>query len=446
MRNILGVFIVVFLIAPFTYAETNAEIQAKIDALMTQIRGLQATLGQTPRVVTSSVSANCPAIIRALALGARGSDVTALQVFLKARGYFSEEATGYFGALTEAAVQKMQAANNLVSSGTVASTGYGALGPRTRALIASLCSSTGTPSPASTSQAAPTPASTLQCPQITSATAPAASCGGSWQKLMSLGCHVGWKCVLSSFGANKPPIISSIDGPTSLDINAYATWKVNAVDPEGGALTYSVTWGDEAAADILLSIAGLGGSYSSSASMSHSFLKAGTRFVEFSVKDSAGAVSTGAITVRVASGAASGTYTNPVTPAPSAASCITPWGSQVVISGSIAYWQPFFTEGAYFATTSPVMRCDNGSWKKCDIEGNKCQTYTPPTSPGGSGAFRSYPGTIGTPCPKLGNTLDVSVPPGTQLCQWLSCTITTEIQTVKLRCTDAGWTDFVKSN
>ena len=55
-------------------------------------------------------------------------------------------ATGYFGKLTEAAVQQWQSSHGLVSSGTAATTGYGAVGPKTRAAIASACSGVSSPS------------------------------------------------------------------------------------------------------------------------------------------------------------------------------------------------------------------------------------------------------------------------------------------------------------
>ncbi len=43
--------------------------------------------------------------------------------------------TNYFGSLTERAVQKFQAKYDVVSSGTPNSTGYGVVGPKTRAKL-----------------------------------------------------------------------------------------------------------------------------------------------------------------------------------------------------------------------------------------------------------------------------------------------------------------------
>src|SRR6185295_12563709 len=50
---------------------------------------------------------------------------------------------GYFGSLTQAAVQRFQAAQGIVSSGTPSTTGYGRVGPTTMARINDLM---GTPS------------------------------------------------------------------------------------------------------------------------------------------------------------------------------------------------------------------------------------------------------------------------------------------------------------
>ena len=55
-----------------------------------------------------------------------------LQQWLYQNGYYPQGlVTGYYGALTQAAVQNFQAKNGIVSSGTPDSTGYGNVGPKT---------------------------------------------------------------------------------------------------------------------------------------------------------------------------------------------------------------------------------------------------------------------------------------------------------------------------
>jgi hypothetical protein len=70
-----------------------------------------------------------------------GSDVEGLQTFLSMNAYIYPEAavTGYFGPLTQAAVQRFQTAQGVVSAGTPATTGYGVVGPNTRISIAHSC-------------------------------------------------------------------------------------------------------------------------------------------------------------------------------------------------------------------------------------------------------------------------------------------------------------------
>ena len=86
----------------------------------------------------------CPNLARNLSFGSRGQDVTELQTFLIAEGDLAAgNNTGYFGRMTEAAVKSWQAKNGVVSSGTPSTTGFGAVGPRTRAKIASLCGGVG---------------------------------------------------------------------------------------------------------------------------------------------------------------------------------------------------------------------------------------------------------------------------------------------------------------
>ena len=98
---------------------------------------------------------SCPQPIRNLSFGSRGSDVIQLQQYLISQNLLAaDSATGYFGRLTEASVQQWQAARGIVSSGTPASTGYGAVGPRTRAAIAGCGSSVSAVSTGSSSSVA----------------------------------------------------------------------------------------------------------------------------------------------------------------------------------------------------------------------------------------------------------------------------------------------------
>lgn len=80
------------------------------------------------------------AIVSQLSLGSQGEQVTQLQTYLATNAsiYPSGLITGYFGPLTQAAVQRFQAAQGIVSSGTPATTGYGRVGPQTMAAINNL--------------------------------------------------------------------------------------------------------------------------------------------------------------------------------------------------------------------------------------------------------------------------------------------------------------------
>lgn len=83
----------------------------------------------------------CPSFVRALARGVSGEDVSDLQAFLASDPEIYPEglATGYFGRLTEKALQRFQVLHGIVSAGSPENTGYGILGPKTRAKIMELC-------------------------------------------------------------------------------------------------------------------------------------------------------------------------------------------------------------------------------------------------------------------------------------------------------------------
>lgn len=80
-----------------------------------------------------------------LDIGSTGQEVTDLQTYLASNSslYPSGLVTGYFGALTQAGVQRFQAAQGIVSSGSPTTTGYGRVGPSTRARLNALMTSSG---------------------------------------------------------------------------------------------------------------------------------------------------------------------------------------------------------------------------------------------------------------------------------------------------------------
>jgi peptidoglycan hydrolase-like protein with peptidoglycan-binding domain len=70
-----------------------------------------------------------------LYLGSRGAAVIQLQLFLIQHNYLKASATGLFGSLTQKAVQSFQCTQNLICSGSPATSGWGSVGPKTRQVI-----------------------------------------------------------------------------------------------------------------------------------------------------------------------------------------------------------------------------------------------------------------------------------------------------------------------
>ncbi len=117
-------------------SQTVAELQAQVQALSKSVALLQQ---QKP--TSTSAPASCSAIAPTLKQGSSGAAVTQLQQFLARDPSVYPEGlvTGYFGSLTQAAVQRFQAKNGIVSSGSPSTTGYGQVGPKTAAVILAQC-------------------------------------------------------------------------------------------------------------------------------------------------------------------------------------------------------------------------------------------------------------------------------------------------------------------
>jgi len=73
-----------------------------------------------------------------LSRGSSGTEVTSLQKALKNEGVYSGDVTGYYGLLTEQAVQSFQEKHGIISYGSPRSTGYGNVGWGTLSKLNSL--------------------------------------------------------------------------------------------------------------------------------------------------------------------------------------------------------------------------------------------------------------------------------------------------------------------
>lgn len=104
---------------------TSPNVLTLLQDVLVRVAGLQSAISGSPTITFSQSLYN----------GIQNSDVTALQNFLNSQGteiYPEGLVTGYFGSLTEKAVQRFQVKYGLAQPGDP---GYGYVGPKTRAKI-----------------------------------------------------------------------------------------------------------------------------------------------------------------------------------------------------------------------------------------------------------------------------------------------------------------------
>jgi hypothetical protein len=121
---------------PLANAQTSASLAATIASLQAQIAALTAQLNSS----TGTTGTTTYDFTSDLTVGSSGSQVSALQAFLIAQGDLTgvSAPTGYFGALTQKALAKYQAANGITPS-------VGYFGPKTRAFVNALSTTTTPP-------------------------------------------------------------------------------------------------------------------------------------------------------------------------------------------------------------------------------------------------------------------------------------------------------------
>ncbi len=164
MKKRFAFFVAALLLsAPLAHAATADELRAQIASLLAQIESIRAQLGVSAQTTTATglstaditntadfFYSNCPNLQYNLEPGdtdaETAQEVTLLQQFLSQDPtlYPEKIVSGYFGTLTEMAVRKFQVRHVIVQTGDYQSTGYGAVGPKTRAAIARACTNTAT--------------------------------------------------------------------------------------------------------------------------------------------------------------------------------------------------------------------------------------------------------------------------------------------------------------
>lgn len=217
-------FISASLIIPsFTHADLASDLQLQVAQLLAEISAFQAQLNdsdvsldlsnvQAAHVSSQTVQAQyqapvasltapfiCPSMLRTLKNGSVGEDVADLQTFLaRDRSVYPEgHVTAFFGALTEAAVQRWQAKYGIVSSGNAQTTGWGVVGPATRRVMSDVCRNT---APMTMAQTIPVTTGGT-CPVLTKSFP---QCLGTWKEIKDAnGCTTDWQCEGSPVSTEK---------------------------------------------------------------------------------------------------------------------------------------------------------------------------------------------------------------------------------------------------
>ena len=115
-------------------ASTHSLVYTLGNLSVTRTVVVTPNLTQSNTVTTPTIKLS---LTKTLSIGSKNSEVTLLQNFLIQSNYLtSGNNTGYFGNFTRGAVKKFQCARMQICSGTEATTGYGMVGKRTRAMLA----------------------------------------------------------------------------------------------------------------------------------------------------------------------------------------------------------------------------------------------------------------------------------------------------------------------
>ncbi|HEY4488720.1 MAG TPA: PKD domain-containing protein [Candidatus Paceibacterota bacterium] len=411
----------------------------------------------SPLSSTAQSADACPNLQRTLRFGMSGSDVSALQRFLGKEGYFFMEPTGFFGRVTEGALQSWQAAVGIVSSGSPQTTGWGVAGPKTRAVIHSRCDVTTTPemlraspqrgeAPLNVTFSARIPAGSTEyriefgdgsnakippqrgCSSIYGGRCPDPSVSHTYAEdgtyTARLMYQPPWSCNgpaacptvmpqerevdtavvrVGESSAGLVPTIVGVDGPSSLEIGETGVWNVRVSDQRDD-LKYSVSWGDELVLTQIEAFAFLRPSQSSATFM-HAYERAGTYSPRFNVTNAHGTASK---SLQVAVGTLDFRshvfFASPQSGSTPLTVTFTFYGPYVLGSpqGTPKSYRVDFGDG----TTATPVDCIPYGYRQCTIQHTytRTGTYTARLiDPGGCAT--DAPGCLGSPASEVAHTV-----------------------------------------
>jgi peptidoglycan hydrolase-like protein with peptidoglycan-binding domain len=117
-------------IATATQAASQKEVPTK---QLVALPGTKTAASPSATATNGTGKKPCVILTKTLTVGSKSPEVVALKKFLSDQKLLTGVTmTDYFGAQTAEALKKWQKNNKIVSSGTAATTGYGATGVKTR--------------------------------------------------------------------------------------------------------------------------------------------------------------------------------------------------------------------------------------------------------------------------------------------------------------------------
>jgi len=138
-KKLIGLTLALALFVVAVPASAASLSQTQISAIIGLLQSFgadQSTINQVAVTLGGSApvtNTQCVDLTRDLTIGANSDQVLMLQRYLKNKGSFTEEPTGYYGFVTAQAVGKLQVSLGIVASSQDRS--YGLMGPRTREMV-----------------------------------------------------------------------------------------------------------------------------------------------------------------------------------------------------------------------------------------------------------------------------------------------------------------------